>query len=114
MDTPAADQPQEVAVRRIGKEGSELAVFEFQGKLRELMIDSLHKNHLATGSYVPDAKVVSSQGAMSLAVAGAAGGATAMSAAFSSTLFMATANPATLMTVGSGVGSAVMGASGIV
>lgn len=36
------------------------------------------------------------------------------SAAFSSSLFMATANPATLMALGNGVGSAVMGAGGIV
>lgn len=78
------------------------------------MISSLRDGYLATGSYVSDAKAVSPQGAMSLVVAGAATGATALSAAFSSTLFMATANPATLMTLGSGVGSAVMGATGIV
>ncbi len=114
MDTSAAGQPQEVAVRRLGKDGAELAVFEFQGNLRDLMISSLREGYLTTGNYVPDAKAVSPQGAMSLAVAGAAAGATALSAAFSSTLFMATANPATLMTLGSGVGSAVMGASGIV
>lgn len=113
VDTPAAE-PQEVAVRRLGREGQELAVFEFQGKLRELLISSLREGYLATGNYVPDAKAVSPQGAMSLAVAGAATGATALSAAFSSTLFMATANPATLMAIGNGVGSAVMGAGGIV
>lgn len=113
MDTPE-EVPQEVQVRRLGKEGAELAVFEFQGKLRELMISSLREGYLATGNYVPDARAVSPQGALSLAVAGAATGATALSAAFSSTLFMATANPATLMTVGNGVGSAVMGAGGIV
>ncbi|MEN6299231.1 MAG: hypothetical protein ABFD51_04850, partial [Anaerolineaceae bacterium] len=39
---------------------------------------------------------------------------TAVSATMSSSLFMATANPATLMSLGSGVGSAVMGAQGIV
>ncbi|WP_427892462.1 hypothetical protein ACQHIV_06085 [Kribbella sp. GL6] len=98
----------------MGKEGSELAVFEFQGKLRELIISSLREGYLATGNYVPEAKAVSPQGAMSLAVAGAATGATALSAAFSSTLYMATANPATLMTIGNGVGTAVMGAGGIV
>lgn len=101
-------------MRRLGEEGAELAVFEFQGELRELLISSLREGYLATGNYVPDAKAVSPQGAMSLAVAGSAAGATALSAAFSSTLFMATANPATLMTLGNGVGSAVMGASGII
>lgn len=114
MKESGADQPQEVAVRRLGEAGAELAVFEFQGKLRELMISSLREGYLSSGSYVPGAKAVSPQGAMSLAVAGAATAATGLSAAFSSTLFMATANPATLMTLGSGVGSAVMGASGIV
>lgn len=114
MNTPPEAQPQEVSVRRLGKDGDELAVFEFQGKLRELMIDSLREGYLTTGSYVPGAKAVSPQGSMSVAVAGAATGATALSAAFSSTLFVATANPATLMTIGNGVGSAVMGAGGIV
>jgi hypothetical protein len=78
------------------------------------MISGLQKGYLATGNYVADAKAVSPQGAMSLAVAGSAVGATALSAAFSSTLFMATANPATLMTIGNGVGAAVMGSTGIV
>lgn len=114
MNTPTGDQPQEVAVRRLGREGAELAVFEFQGNLRDAMISNLRQGYLATGNYAPDAKAVSPQGAMTLAVAGASAGATALSASFSSTLFMATANPATLMTLGNGVGSAVMGASGIV
>ncbi|MCI2956765.1 hypothetical protein MN032_03580 [Agromyces atrinae] len=114
METSELEQHQEVAVRRLGKDGAELAVFEFQGNLRELMISSLREGYLTTGNYLSDAKTVSPQGAMSLAVAGAAAGATALSAAFSSTLFMATANPATLMTIGNGVGSAVMGAGGIV
>ena len=49
-----------------------------------------------------------------MAVAGAATVGTVLSASLSSTLFMATANPATLMTLGAGVGSAVMGVNGIV
>ena len=68
MNTSVEEEPQEVAVRRIGTEGSELAVFEFQGKLRELMVSSLQQGYLATGNYVSDAKAVSSQGAMSLGV----------------------------------------------
>ncbi|MCD7100714.1 hypothetical protein [Pseudoclavibacter sp. 13-3] len=114
MDVTAEEQPQEVAVRRFGRDGEELAIFEFNGALRERMISSLQTAYLTSGSYLSDARAVSPQGAMSLAVAGAATGATALSAAFSSTLFMATANPATLMTLGNGVGSAVMGAGGIV
>ena len=114
MDASEKRSAQEVAVRRLGVEGSELAVFEFQDQLRDLIVSGLRDSYLAIGSYAPDAKAVSPQGAMSIAVAGAAAGATALSASFSSSLFMATANPATLMTLGSGVGSAVMGAGGIV
>ena len=114
MNMPAGEELQEVSVRRIGNDGSELAIFEFQGKLRDLMISELRMGYLATGNYLPDAKAISPQGALSLVVAGAATGATALSAAFSSSLFMATANPATLMALGNGVGSAVMGAGGIV
>ncbi|TLP92119.1 hypothetical protein FEF26_15070 [Nesterenkonia salmonea] len=108
------DQRQEVTVRRLGTEGSDLAVFDFQGELREKILSNLRESYLTTGSYVPGAKAVSPQGAMSIAVAGAATGATAVSGAFSSTLYMATANPTTLMSLGNGVGSAVMGAGGIV
>lgn len=108
------EMPQEVMVRRLGVGATEMAVFEFQGELRDLLVASLQKGYLATGSYAPGAHAVSPQGAMSIGVAGAAAAATGLSAAFSSTLFMATANPATLMTIGNGVGSAVMGAGGIV
>ncbi|MCY4075592.1 MAG: hypothetical protein OXH04_09220 [Acidobacteria bacterium] len=41
-------------------------------------------------------------------------GSTAASSLVAGNVFMATANPATLMTLGTGVGSAVMGSSGIV
>lgn len=108
------EKPEEVAVRRFDAGGSEIAVFEFQGELRDLIVSSLRNGYLATGSYVPDAKALSSQGVLSMAVAGAASAGTILSATLSSTLFMATANPATLMNIGAGVGSAVMGVNGIV
>ena len=41
-------------------------------------------------------------------------GSTAASSLLAGNVFLATANPATLMTIGSGLGSAVMGAGGIV
>lgn len=107
-------QPQEVAVRRLGDGEEELAVFEFQGKLRELMISGFMENYLNAGNYVAGAKSVSSQAASSIAVAGTATGAMAISASLAPTLYVATANPATLMSLGGGVGSAVMGTSGIV
>lgn len=106
--------PEEVAVRRFDAAGAEVAVFEFQGELRDLILSSLRKDFLATGSYFADGKALSSQGVLSMAVAGAATVGTVLSASLSSTLFMATANPATLMSLGGGVGSAVMGVNGIV
>lgn len=106
--------PEEVVVKRFAADGSEIAVFEFQGEMRDLILSSLRKDFLATGSYFADGKAVSSQSVMSMAVAGAATAGTGLSAALSSTLFMATANPATLMSLGGGVGSAVMGVGGIV
>ena len=106
--------PEEVAVQRFVADGSEIAVFEFQGRLRDLMVSSLKTGYLTTGSYLNDGKALSSHGVLSMVAAGAAAGGTALSAAVSGSLFMATANPATLMSIGSGVGSAVMGAGGIV
>lgn len=114
MTTPDEKDLQEVEVRRLGSDGSELAVFEFQGQLRDLMISSFQEGYLTTGSYLADAKAVSSQGAQSIALAGAAGGATAISGALSSSLFMATADPSTLMQLKGGVGAAVMGPKGII
>lgn len=114
MTTADESTPEEVAVRRFDAGGSEIAVFEFQGELRDLMISSLRNGLLATGSYVADARAISPQGVLSMAVAGAAVGGTALSASLSSTLFMATADPATLMKLGQGVGSAVMGVNGVV
>lgn len=106
--------PEEVTVRRIDVGGSEMALFEFQGQLRDLMLSDLRAGYLTTGNYTSDGRAISPQGMRALAVTGAGGAATAASVALSSTLFMATANPATLMHIGNGVGSAVMGATGIV
>lgn len=106
---------QEVAVRRFGAEGSEVAVFEFEGRLRDVIVSNLRDGFLATGTYTPDARALAPQSMQSLAFAGGGVVATAVSAGFSSSLFMATANPATLMQLSSGgVGAAVMGANGIV
>jgi hypothetical protein len=106
--------PEEVPVKRFDASGSEIAVFEFQGQLRDLMVSNFRDSYLATGKYVADAKAISPQGALSMAVAGTSAGAMALSASLSSTLYVATADPSTLMKLGSGVGSAVMGVNGIV
>lgn len=113
MTTSEEVTSKEVTVKSFDAGDSKIALFEFQGLLREQMVSSLRNSYLATGSYVTGAKAISSQGALSMAVAGAATGATALSAALSSTLYMATADPSTLMKLGEGVGSAVMGATGI-
>ena len=83
------------------------------GRTRDALIASLTKNLAATGKYTPDARAVSSQVLGSTASTVTAVASTVASATIAPTLFMATANPATLMQLGSGVGSAVMGASGI-
>ena len=76
----------------------------------------MHEAYLTTGNYAPDARAVAPQGAMAAAFAGSAVAGTGLSAQFSSSLFMATANPATLMQLknGSGYLAAVMGPNGIV
>lgn len=83
------------------------------GHTRDALIASLTKNLATTGKYTPDARAVSPQVLGSAAATVTAVASTTASAAVAPTLFMATANPATLMHLGSGVGSAVMGASGI-
>ena len=50
---PEGDELQEVTVRRMGKEGSEIALFEFQGKLRELMISELRTGYHGRSSFTP-------------------------------------------------------------
>ncbi|OAV62888.1 hypothetical protein [Enteractinococcus helveticum] len=107
---------QEVQVRNLGEKGSELAVFEFQGELRDLMISSMHEAYLTTGNYASDARAVAPQSAISAAFAGTSLVATGLSSTFSSSLFMATANPSTLMQLknGSGFLAAVRGPNGII
>lgn len=85
-------EPPEVEVKRFTSGDSEIAVFEFQGQLRDLVVNSLQKGYLTTGRYLPDERAVSSQGVMSMAVAGTAVGSTAWSAAIAPTLYVATAN----------------------
>jgi hypothetical protein len=104
---------EEVTVRKIEGENGKAAVFEFQGKIKDLILADLTKSYLTTGRYTQDSRSISPQGMMSLLSTGVAVGGGALSTALSSTLFMATANPASLMKIGNGVGSAVMGVHGI-
>lgn len=92
---------------------NELVVSEFSGEIQKRILDKINTEYLATGKFVKDQVSVSPKIMSSLILSGGAAG-TVTSAAMSQTLFMATANPATLMQIGQGVGSAVMGAQGIV
>lgn len=103
----------DVTVQHLASEQSELALFSLQGTIRERTLESLQSAYLKNGRFTDDARALSPHTAKSLLVAGGAAAGTGISAATAGTLFMATADPSTLMKVGSGVGSAVMGPSGI-
>ena len=90
----------------------ELVISEFNGEIRQRILDNMNMEYLLTGKFVKDQRSISPKILSSLMLSSGAAG-TAVSAMMSSSLFMATANPATLMSLGSGVGSAVMGAQGI-
>ena len=87
----------------------ELVISEFNGEIQQRILDKMNLEYLSTGKFVKDQRSISPKILSSLMLSSGAAG-TAISATMSSSLFMATANPATLMSLGSGVGSAVMGA----
>ena len=94
-------------------ESTELVVSRFSDEIQKSILEKMNMEYLSTGKFVKDQMSVSPKIMSSLMLSGGAAG-TVASAAMSSSLFMATANPATLMQIGQGVGSAVMGAQGIV
>lgn len=95
-------------------QSNELVISEFSGELQQRILDRLNKEYLSTGKFLKNQVSVSPKIMSSLMLSGGAAG-TLASAAVSSRLFMATANPATLMKLGSGgLSTAVMGAKGIV
>lgn len=104
----------EAPVTIFGDGDSSVAIVEFQGQLREQLVESLNRNLVLTGKYASDAKAISPQTMESALVAGTGAGLSALSAMVAPTLYVATANPATLMHFGGGLGSAVMGSGGIV
>ena len=109
--TPTPHDVQFTVATRDGQPAQGLIAFT--GRTGDALIASLTNSLAATGKYTPDARAVSSQVLGSTASMVTAVASTVASATIAPTLFMATANPATLMQLGSGVGSAVMGASGI-
>ena len=91
----------------------ELVIAEFNGETQQRILAKMNKEYLSTGKFVKDQMSVSPKILSSLMLSGATAG-TVASATMSSSLFMATANPDTLMQIGQGVGSAVVGTNGIV
>lgn len=86
-----------------------LSLLEIQGPVKDQLVEHFRQLGNQDSS---DCGAVSPKSILSLI-----GGATVSgvgSAALSSNLFVATVNPATLMQIGNGVGSAVMGSSGII
>ncbi len=92
--------------------GEKFGLLALNDDLKNKIIESLQANFKEQGDYIKTGGALSELCIPTLLVSG--GGALGLAAATSGTLFMATANPATLMAIGNGVGSAVMGAGGIV
>ncbi|MCP5231063.1 MAG: hypothetical protein H6948_03045 [Zoogloeaceae bacterium] len=91
-------------------QSSKIALLTFEGEPRDRMLASLRSNYVQTGSYVKDGGSISKNTMLPIILGGS--GAIGISSAMSGNLFMATANPATLMALGDGVTSAVVGAGG--
>lgn len=92
--------------------GEKFGLVAINGDMKEAILKNLQVNLAVQGQYITSGGLLSELCVPSLLASGS--GALGMAAATSGTLFMATANPATLMTIGNGVGSAVMGSTGIV
>ena len=88
------------------------ALLSFNGKIKDALIERFKKNYSLEGDHIKNGGALSPTTMLSLISGGS--GALGLSGAASGSLFMATANPATLMAIGNGVGSAVMGVGGIV
>lgn len=91
---------------------SQIALLTINGNIRNQIMDVFNRNFITDGIHIKNGGKVSPKTMISLI--GSAGGSLGLAGLASGQLFMATANPATLMQIGSGVGSAVMGAGGIV
>ena len=89
-----------------------LCLMAINDEVRDKILLKLKENVNTSGCYINNGGKLA-QNYIPALLAGAVG-ALKMSSVASGTIFMATANPTTLMTIGSGVGSAVMGTTGIV
>jgi hypothetical protein len=104
----------EIIVKQFNNQdkNSGVALLQFKGDIKTQIIKELNSRLLLRGEYIETGAHSSVKTISTLISAGA--GSVGLSGVMSGQLFMATANPATLMTIGNGVGSAVMGAGGIV
>lgn len=89
-----------------------IRLFSIGGITRDKIIEQFNRNYLIEGNHIKDGGKASSTSILTLI--GTGSGALGLSGVASGNLFKATANPASLMTIGNGVGSAVMGAGGII
>ncbi len=104
----------EITVQKFNNQenNSEFALLSFDGKIRDQIIKHFNNHFLVEGDHIKNGGVSSPKTMLSIIGSGA--GSLGIAGATSGQLFMATANPATLMAIGNGVGSAVVGSTGIV
>lgn len=108
---PVQPPPPELKTAIVGVDPKEqLALLTVSGCLRDAMLARYREQWAKTGSLVSNGGKVAPSTILS--VIGAAGGSVGLSTAMSGQLFIATANPATLMAIKGGVSSAVVSASG--
>jgi hypothetical protein len=96
-------------VTTFGTQEKKLGVLRINGKMKTEMVKHFQSNYQLQGDHIENGGKASPAPILTL-LSGA--GTLAASNAASGSLFMATANPATLMSIGNGVGSAVIGSSG--
>jgi len=92
--------------------GEKFGLIAINGDIKDKILAKLKNINAIQGDHITHGGKASPIPMLTLLGGGA--GALGISAAASGTLFIATANPATLMAIGNGVGSAVMGTGGIV
>ncbi len=101
-----------VRVYRSANSTEQFGLIAINGAMKDRLLAKFRENFQVQGNHVQNGGRASDKCIRTLLFGGT--GALSLTAATSGTLFMATANPATLMAVGNGVGSAVMGAGGII
>lgn len=91
--------------------GSELGLLALNGNARDEIVKQFRDNFTLQGDHIIQGGKASPAPLLTLL---GAGGALSLSSAASGSLFVATANPATLMAIGNGVGSAVVAGGGTI